>query len=71
MDLEKALKKLIYKDPFYGLFLLSLDKQYSEEVPTAAVARNGINCRLLINKDYWNTLDDEEQLFVLRHEVNM
>lgn len=70
MDLEKALKKLIYKDPFYGLFLLSLDKQYSEEVPTAAVARNGINCRLLINKDYWNTLDDEEQLFVLRHEVS-
>lgn len=52
MDLEKALKKLIYKDPFYGLFLLSLDKQYSEEVPTAAVARNGINCRLLINKQY-------------------
>lgn len=52
MDLEKALKKLIYKDPFYGLFLLNLDKQYSTEVPTAAVARNGINCRLLINKEY-------------------
>ena len=68
MDLEKALKKLIYKDPFYGLFLLNLDKQYSTEVPTAAVARNGINCRLLINKEYWDSLDDEEQVFILKHE---
>lgn len=68
MDLEKALKKLIYKDPFYGLFLLNLDKQYSTEVPTAAIARNGINCRLLVNKEYWDSLDDEEQIFILKHE---
>lgn len=68
MDLEKALKKLIYKDPFYGLFLLNLDKQYSTEIETAAVARNGINCRLLINKEYWDGLSDEEQLFILKHE---
>ena len=68
MDLEKALKKLIYKDSFYGLFLLNLDKQYSTEIETAAVARNGINCRLLINKEYWDGLSDEEQLFILKHE---
>ena len=68
MDLEKVLKKLIYKDPFYGIFLLNLDKQFSDKVPTAAVARNGINCRLLINKEYWESLDDEEQIFVLKHE---
>ena len=68
MDLEKALKKLIYKDPFYGIFLLNLDKQFSDKVPTAAVARNGINCRLLINKEYWESLDDEEQIFILKHE---
>lgn len=68
MDLEKALKKLIYKDPFYGLFLLNLDKQYSTEIETAAVARNGINCRLLINKEYWDSLSDENQLFLLKHE---
>ena len=68
MDLEKALKKLIYKDPFYGLFLLNLDKQYSTEIETAAVARNGVNCRLLINKEYWDGLSDEEQLFILKHE---
>lgn len=70
MDLEKALKKLIVKDPFYGLFLLNLDKKYSTEVPTAAVGRNGINCCLLINPEYWNNIDDDEQLFILKHELN-
>ena len=52
MDLEKALKKLIFKDPFYGLFLLNLDKQYTDKLDaTLAVARNGINTVLLINKE--------------------
>ena len=51
MDLEKALKKLIFKDPFYGLFLLNLDKQYTDKLnATVALARNGINCTLLVNK---------------------
>lgn len=51
MDLEKALKKLIYKDPFYGIFLLNVDKQYTDKLDViAAVARNGINCTLLVNK---------------------
>lgn len=69
MDLEKALKKLIYKDPFYGIFLLNVDKQYDPTLPAiAAVGRIGVNCRLYINKELWDKLDDEEQLFVLRHE---
>ena len=71
MDLEKALKKLIYKDPFYGIFLLNVDKQYDSTLPAiAAVGRIGVNCRLYINKELWDKLDDEEQLFVLKHEVN-
>ena len=27
MTLEKALKELLIKDPFYGIFMLNLDKQ--------------------------------------------
>lgn len=71
MDLEKALKKLIYKDPFYGIFLLNVDKQYTDKLDViAAVARNGINCTLLVNKTMWDELDDEEQMFILKHECN-
>lgn len=35
MDLIKACKQLVVKDPFYGLFLLSLNKYYSKEDATA------------------------------------
>ena len=31
MDLIKACKQLVVKDPFYGLFLLSLNKYYSKD----------------------------------------
>ena len=35
MDLIKACKQLVVKDPFYGLFLLSLNKYYSKDDATA------------------------------------
>lgn len=69
MDLASALKKLIYSDPFYGLFLLNINKRFSTQIETAAVARSGVNCELLINKEYWDSLDNAEQIFVLKHEI--
>ena len=69
MDLIKACKQLVVKDPFYGLFLLSLNKYYSKDDATAWVARNGINYELCVNPDFWNTLTDDEQLGVLKHEL--
>lgn len=56
-------------DPFYGLFLLSLSKSYSDQVPTAGVSRNGIDCRLEVNKEFWDSLTDTQQLAILKHEV--
>ena len=69
MELNKACKQLIITDPFYGIFLLSLNKSYSDQVPTAAVCRDGINCKLLVNKDFWNSLTDTQQLAILKHEL--
>ena len=69
MDLIRACKQLIIKDPFYGLFLLSLNKYYSDEIDTLGVKLNGINYELMVNPIYWNTLTDEEQLGVLKHEL--
>jgi len=69
MELSKACKQLIITDPFYGLFLLSLSKCYSDNVPTAGVCRNGIDCQLEVNKDFWYSLTDEQQLAILKHEL--
>ena len=52
MTLEQACKKLLVKEPFYGLFLLGLNKYYGNKCPTACVCRNGINTELCINQEF-------------------
>ena len=63
-------KKLLIKEPFYGLFLLNINKRYSDRIETAAVAVEGINPVLLINKDFWKGLPEEMAISVLKHEVS-
>ena len=69
MDLSAACKRLLIRSPFYGLFLLGLNKYYGNRCQTACVCRNGINTELCVNEEFWNKLDDETQLAVLCHEL--
>lgn len=58
------------REPFYGLFLLNLNKEMSETyVDTACVSRNGINSKLVVNPTYWSKLTDNQQLGLLKHEL--
>lgn len=68
LTIPQAVRKLLIREPFYGLFLLSLNKYFDEKVPTACVKRNGINIDLVINEQYWNSLSDECEISVLMHE---
>lgn len=70
MDLDRAVKTLLIREPFYGLFLLNLNRYYGDKCDTACVCRNGINTELCVNKEFWDTLSDDEQLGVLHHELN-
>ena len=63
-------KKLLIKEPFYGLFLLNINKRYSDKIETAAVAVEGINPVLLINKEFWKGLPEEMAIAVLKHECS-
>lgn len=69
MTLDQCVKRLIIKSPFYGLFILGLNRRFDDKCPTACVARNGINTELLVNKDFWESLNDEMQISILCHEV--
>lgn len=66
---SKAIKELLIKSPFYGLFLTSLNKQFSKSVPTAGVGLEGINCKLWINPDFWKELSSDQKLHIMWHEV--
>ena len=69
MELEKALKRLLIKNPFYGLFCMSLPKEETRKIPTLAICKRGINCCLLVNPDFWEKHTDDEQISLLLHEL--
>ena len=69
MKIERAYKKMLIENPFYGLFLLGLSKVIDKSVDTACVRRRGINCELVINPDYWESQDEVQQMNLLQHEV--
>ena len=62
-------KKLLYDQPFYGSVLLSMNKQVSEKIPTACVGLQDIMYRLLINPNFWKTLNEKQQQGLLIHEL--
>jgi predicted metal-dependent peptidase len=67
--LAKASKDLMLKEPYYGFFLIQLNKFWSEKIPTAGVGKNGINYQLIINSNFWEELNDEQRLGILKHEL--
>ena len=61
MNLEsvsKASKKLMLREPFYGILLMGLNKEISKRIPTACVAKDGINVKLVVNDEYYEKQDD-------------
>lgn len=70
MEIESAFKRLLIKNPFYGLFCLSLPKVVTTAVDTLSVTRNGVSCQLNINPDFWKQHTDDEQLALLQHELS-
>ncbi len=68
-DVIKVSKNLLYKQPFYGSVLLSLQKEISTKCKTACVGLNGIMYKLMVNPDFWNTLSDNHKQGLLIHEL--
>ena len=68
-SLAKASKELMLKEPFYGLFLIGLNKIWSKRVPTAGVSKHNINFQLAINEEFWETLSPEHHIGLLKHEL--
>ena len=54
-SLSKISKELMLKEPYYGFFLIMLNKLWdARRVPTAGVSKNGINYQLAINPEFWD-----------------
>jgi predicted metal-dependent peptidase len=69
-SLAKASKNLMLAEPYYGFFLIMLNKLWdSKRVPTAGVSKNGINYQLAINPEFWEGLNEDQRLGILKHEL--
>lgn len=66
---SRSIKTLILKEPFYGLFVVGLNKSYIKSIPTAGVSKHGIGVKLSINPDFFDSLNDKHQIGLIKHEV--
>ena len=67
--LFEILSKLIVKEPFYGHLSIGINKFFSNRVPTACVGLMGINTELHINSKFWNTLNENQKIGLVKHEM--
>ena len=68
-EVVKHSKKLMFDEPFYGLMLIGMNKELSEQIDTACVTRDNINTKLMVNPEFWATLDENTKTGVLKHEL--
>ncbi len=68
-DIAKHSKTLMFREPFYGLFLIGLNKEINDSISTACVAKDGINTKLAISSKFWETISDNCKVAVLKHEL--
>ena len=69
-DVSRIGKQLMLSEPFYGIFLSTLNKVVRKDLPTAGVCKNNINYQLAINEEFWEGLDtDKKKIGLLKHEL--
>tara|TARA_R110000782_G_scaffold50974_1_gene110113 strand:+ start:3670 stop:4830 length:1161 start_codon:yes stop_codon:yes gene_type:complete len=65
----KTTKELILTEPFYGLFLIGINKKFTEQIPTAGVSKNGIGMQLTINPKFYIDLSKLHRIGLIKHEL--
>ena len=68
-QLSRVSKTLIFSEPFYGIFLIGMQKEFSKQCATAGVGKHGIGMRLVINPDFFADLSELHQQGLLKHEL--
>jgi len=69
-SLARISKNLMLTEPYYGFFLIMLNKLWdSKRVPTAGVSKNGINYQLTINTEFWESISEDHRYGLLKHEL--
>lgn len=72
VSVAKVCKDILIEQPFYGLFLLRINKvivpRDDKKIPTAAIGPSGLFFTLYINEGFWETLDSDTAKKIIYHE---
>ena len=68
-SVSKVSRALMINEPFYGVFMSTLNKKVDPRVPPAGVGKQGINTELVVNPTFWEGLTDNVKYGVLKHEL--
>lgn len=68
-ELISICRDFLLVNPFYGIFLSTLNKTVDNTIPTAGVGKTGINLYLKVNMDFLRSLSKEVQKGVIHHEL--
>jgi len=69
-SIAKTSVKILLSEPFYGHFMMGLPKEISDKIDTAAVSlMNNQTIKLMVNADFWKSLNDEHRYGLIKHEV--
>lgn len=68
-ELAKVSKEFMFEEPFYAMFLITLNKVIDERVGTAGVSKNGINYQLTVAPKFWGEITLPQRLGLLKHEL--
>ncbi len=66
---SRTTKTLIFSEPFYGLFLIGLNKEYITTIPTAGVSKRNIGVQLSINPEFFTELSEDHRYGLIKHEI--
>ena len=65
----KTTKELILDEPFYGLFLIGINKKFTDQIPTAGVSKHNIGMQLTINPEFYTGLNSSHRVGLIKHEL--
>lgn len=69
-NLLRISKELLYENPFYGSILISLQKEINnDKTKTACVGLHDITYKLIVNSDFFDSLNPKQQQGLLLHEL--
>lgn len=68
-ELNELKYSLNFSDPFMYVFLSLIGVDFDKKNETACIYRINNFLNISINPDYWDTLNDKEKLFIIKHEL--